>query len=72
MWWSGSRLAIADNGGGIPPGVVRKQIDYSTRTSDKLAYVSPTRGAQGNAWKTILAMPYVLDGEHAKAIVIEA
>jgi DNA topoisomerase VI subunit B len=72
VWWSGSRLAVADNGGGIPPGIVRKLIDYSTRTSDKLAYVSPTRGAQGNAWKTILAMPYVLDGEHAKPIVIEA
>src|SRR4051794_8248358 len=48
VWWSGSRLAVADNGGGIPPGIVRKLIDYSTRTSDKLAYVSPTRGAQGN------------------------
>ena len=72
VWWSGSRLAVADNGGGIPPEIVRKLIDYSTRTSDKLAYVSPTRGAQGNAWKTILAMPYVLDGEHAKPIVIEA
>ncbi len=70
--WSGSRLAVADNGGGIPPGVVRKLLDYSTRTSDKLAYVSPTRGAQGNAWKTLLAMPYVLDGEHARPIVIEA
>jgi hypothetical protein len=72
MCWSGSRLVVADNGGGIPPEVVRKLIDYSTRTSDKLAYISPTRGAQGNAWKTILAMPYVLDGEHARPIVIEA
>jgi hypothetical protein len=72
LCWSGIRLAVADNGGGIPPEIVRKLADYSTRTSDKLAYVSPTRGAQGNAWKTILAMPYVLDGEHAKPIVIEA
>ena len=70
--WSGSRLMVADNGGGIPAEVVGKLIDYSTRTSDKLAYVSPTRGAQGNAWKTLLAMPYVLDGEQARPIVIEA
>jgi DNA topoisomerase VI subunit B len=72
LCWSGSRLVVADNGGGIPPGVVSKLADYSTRTSDKLAYVSPTRGAQGNAWKTILAIPYVLDGECAKPIAIEA
>jgi hypothetical protein len=70
--WSGSSLVVQDNGGGIPPEIVRQLMDYSTRTSDKLAYVSPTRGAQGNAWKTILAMPYVLDGEYAQPIVIEA
>ena len=70
--WSGSRLAVTDNGGGIPAEVVRKLIDYSTRTSDKLSYVSPSRGQQGNALKTLLAMPYVLDGEYAKPILIEA
>jgi DNA topoisomerase VI subunit B len=69
---SGARLAVSDNGGGIPAEVVERLADYSTRTSDKLAYVSPTRGAQGNAWKTILAMPYVLDREQARPIVIEA
>ena len=31
--------------------------------SSREAYVSPTRGAQGNALKTILAMGYVLDRE---------
>ena len=33
------------------------------RVSSREAYVSPTRGAQGNALKTIVAMPFVLDGE---------
>jgi len=32
------------------------------RVSNREAYVSPTRGAQGNALKTIAAMPFVLDG----------
>jgi DNA topoisomerase VI subunit B len=70
--WSGHRLVVSDNGGGIPPEIVGKLEDYSTRTSDKLAYVAPTRGAQGNAWKTVMAMPFVLDGERARPIVIEA
>jgi hypothetical protein len=33
--------------------------------SSREAYVSPTRGAQGNALKTILAMAYVLDRERS-------
>lgn len=70
--FQGHKLDIRDNGGGIPPETVERQVDYSSRTSDKLGYVSPTRGAQGNAWKTILAMPYVLDGERARPIIIEA
>jgi hypothetical protein len=70
--WDGRTLETRDNGGGIPPEIVKRLSDFTTRTSDKLAYVSPTRGAQGNAWKTLLAMPYVLDGEAAQPVVIEA
>jgi DNA topoisomerase VI subunit B len=70
--WEGHRLEIRDNGPGIPADIFRRIVDYSTRTSDKLGYVSPTRGAQGNAWKTVLAMPYVLDGDAAHPVVIEA
>ena len=44
--------------------------------SSREAYVSPTRGAQGNALKTILAMGYVLDsggdGDAAGVTIIEA
>ena len=64
-------IAITDTGPDIPPEVVKRILDYATRTSDKLAYVSPTRGAQGNAWKTLLAIPYVLDGELALPVVVE-
>jgi DNA topoisomerase VI subunit B len=55
-------ISVSDNGPGIAPNTVKNLTDYSTRTSSREAYVSPTRGAQGNALKTILAMPFVLDG----------
>jgi DNA topoisomerase VI subunit B len=56
-------ITITDNGPGIAPELVAKVLDYTVRASDKQAYVSPTRGAQGNALKTIVAMPFALDVE---------
>jgi DNA topoisomerase VI subunit B len=56
------KIIIADNGPGIPPSTIKAILDFSIRVSSREAYVSPTRGAQGNALKTILAMPYALDG----------
>jgi DNA topoisomerase VI subunit B len=66
------RLEVRDNGPGIQPAVVKRILDYSTRTGDKQAYVSPTRGAQGNALKTILAIPYVLAGGREVMVEIES
>lgn len=62
------RLSVSDNGPGIPPEVVRKVLDYSIRVSDKAAYRSPTRGAQGNALKTIIGIPYAL-GSHEPTVI---
>ena len=45
----------------------RRLLDYTVRVSSREAYVSPTRGAQGNALKTIVAMPFVLDEEMGKS-----
>jgi DNA topoisomerase VI subunit B len=56
-------IAIADNADGFPTETITSILDYSVRVSSREAYVSPTRGAQGNALKTILAMAYVLDRE---------
>jgi DNA topoisomerase VI subunit B len=56
-------ITIQDNGGGIKPSIIKSILDYTIRVSSREAYVSPTRGAQGNALKTILAMGYVLDRE---------
>jgi hypothetical protein len=55
------KIVIQDNGGGIASETIESVLDYTVRVSSREAYVSPTRGAQGNALKTILAMGYVLD-----------
>ncbi|PWT73230.1 MAG: hypothetical protein C5B46_05670 [Proteobacteria bacterium] len=54
-------IIIQDNAGGIAAETIDSILDYSIRVSSREAYVLPTRGAQGNALKTILAMGYVLD-----------
>src|SRR6516165_1445106 len=41
-------ISIADNGPGIAPRTITDIIDYTVRVSSREAYVSPTRGAQGN------------------------
>ena len=56
----GNSIIIEDNGPGIPAKTIDGILDYSIRVSSREAYVSPTRGAQGNALKTILPMGYVL------------
>jgi hypothetical protein len=62
-------IIIADNGPGIPAATVHSILDYSVRVSSREAYVSPTRGAQGNALKTILPMGYVLSGERNETLI---
>ena len=63
------RITVSDNGPGIPDKVVEKVLDYSVRISDKAAYRSPTRGAQGNALKTVVGIPYAL--ECREPVIIE-
>jgi hypothetical protein len=60
-------IVVQDNAGGISAGTIESILDYTIRVSSREAYVSPTRGAQGNALKTILAMGYVFDREFVKA-----
>jgi len=56
-------ITVTDNGPGIPESTIRGITDFSVRVSSREAYVAPDRGKQGNSLKTILAMPFVLDGE---------
>jgi hypothetical protein len=65
-------ITIQDNAGGIETETIKSILDYSIRVSSREAYVSPTRGAQGNALKTILAMGYVLDREREDGANAEA
>ena len=63
------RVRVQDNGPGLPIETLRKSLDYSTRTSDKLHYVSPTRGQLGNALKCVYAASYVANGSGQLDIV---
>ena len=67
-----TRIVIEDNGPGIPPETIAGIIDYNVRVSSREAYISPTRGRQGNALKTILPMAYVLGGKGKGETWIEA
>jgi hypothetical protein len=69
---SAQSISIQDNGGGIAAETIKSILDYTIRVSSREAYVSPTRGAQGNALKTILAMGYVLDREREDGTNAEA
>jgi DNA topoisomerase VI subunit B len=62
-------ITIGDNGPGLAPATVTDVLDFTSRVSSREAYVSPTRGAQGNALKTILAMPFALDGECGETVI---
>jgi len=59
-------ITVSDNGAGIPAETVERLLDFAVRVSSREAYVAPDRGAQGNALKTIVAMPFVLDGERGR------
>ena len=64
--------AVEDNGPGIPATTVESLPDFSIRVSSREVYVSPTRGAQGNALKTLITMQFVLSGAHRGSVEIEA
>jgi len=55
-------IEASDNGPGLPVETLDGVLDFSVRVSNREAYVAPDRGAQGNALKTLVAMPFVLDG----------
>ena len=65
----GTEIIITDNGPGIPAETVAGILDFAVRVSSREAYASPTRGAQGNALKTIVAMAFALDGATGETVI---
>ena len=53
-------VTVTDNGAGITPATVDDVCDFTVLVSDKARYRGPARGAQGNALKTLLGIPYAL------------
>jgi DNA topoisomerase VI subunit B len=62
-------IGVQDNGPGLPEKTLEGALDFKIRASSREAYVSPCRGAQGNALKTLLPMPRVLDPKDGRFIV---
>jgi hypothetical protein len=62
-------IIITDNGSGIAKKTIADILDYAVRVSLREAYVAPTRGAQGNALKMILAMGFALTGECGETVI---
>lgn len=65
-------LAVQDNGPGLPAALVARILDYAVRVSSREAYCEPARGAQGNALKTLVAMPFVLSGNDQGHLTLRA
>ena len=62
-------ITIRDNGPGLPEATLKGAMDFTVRTSNREAYVSPTRVPQGNALKTLLPMPWVIDPKNGRMII---
>jgi DNA topoisomerase VI subunit B len=62
-------ITVRDNARGIPAATIKKLLNFTVRVSSREAYASPTRGAQGNALKTLIAMPFALDGTAAETVI---
>ncbi len=63
-------VTVSDNGAGITAATVTSLCDFNVLVSDKARYRGPTRGAQGNALKTLLGIPFAFGV--AEPVLIES
>src|SRR5262249_63622 len=64
-----STITVTDNGPGIAPDIVTRLLDFRAKTSSREGYVGPTRGQQGNALQSLLAMPFAVDGRKGETVI---
>jgi len=69
---SDERIVVEDNGPGMPASTVAGIINLDERVSSRQAYMAPDRGAQGNATKVLVGMPFALRPDAPGKLVIEA
>lgn len=62
-------ISVTDNGPGFPAASVGKILDFSSRTSSKAKFRTPTRGFQGNALMTVIGIAAVTGGH---PVIIES
>ena len=62
-------ITVEDNGGGIGAETIERILNYNFKTSSNAVYVSPTRGQQGNALQTLLAMAHALTGKPGVTVI---
>jgi len=65
-------IVVEDNGPGMPASTVAGIVNLDERVSSRQAYMAPDRGAQGNATKVLVGMPFALRPEAPGQLVIEA
>lgn len=63
-------ISVQDNGSGFPEEAIPGLLDFNIRASSKSIYAAPTRGAQGNALKTVLGIPFAMGS--TEPIIIES
>jgi DNA topoisomerase VI subunit B len=64
-------FTVDDNGPGMSQALIERSLDYDIRVSDKMYYVSPTRGQLGNALKCVWAAPYAItEGKMPGAVAV--
>jgi DNA topoisomerase VI subunit B len=65
------QIRVEDNGNGIRQEVLDRIVSsFDCRISDKVIYRAPSRGSQGNAFKTLIGIPHALRSSYP--VVIEA
>jgi DNA topoisomerase VI subunit B len=66
-----NKISVADNAGeGLPEATLQGSQNYEQTVSNKALYVSPLRGRQGNALKTVWAAPYVYNGNSGRIQIV--